>query len=108
MQREALALGLREDHLPLNAVSVLWFTLNPEWKSYIDCYCACGHTTALQLIYVDYTRPTGTFKAPFSILIFNSCIYLFQAILHFVNQNMSSIGLQVADMDKQVTEKEHV
>lgn len=30
---------------------------------------------------------------------------LFQAILHFVNQNMSTMGLQVADMDKQVTKK---
>lgn len=37
------------------------------------------------------------FKLPFPVLIFH-----FQAILHFVNQNMSTMGLQVADMDKQV------
>lgn len=32
-------------------------------------------------------------------------VFTFQAILHFVNQNMSTMGLQVADMDKQVKKK---
>uniref|UniRef100_A0A8C4HVY7 Parvin, gamma n=1 Tax=Dicentrarchus labrax TaxID=13489 RepID=A0A8C4HVY7_DICLA len=30
--------------------------------------------------------------------------FYFQAILHFVNQNMSTMGLQVADMDKQFSD----
>lgn len=31
--------------------------------------------------------------------------FFFQAILHFVNQNVSTMGLQVADMDRQVKKK---
>lgn len=34
-----------------------------------------------------------------------SLFFNIQAILHFVNQNMSSLGLQVTDMDKQVKTK---
>lgn len=46
--------------------------------------------------YVNHTRPSSVLKPS---------ILFFQAILHFVNQNMSTMGLQVADMDKQVTKK---
>lgn len=31
-----------------------------------------------------------------------------QAVLHFVNQNMSTMGLQVADMDRQVKNKKQL
>uniref|UniRef100_A0A3B4YQU7 Parvin, gamma n=1 Tax=Seriola lalandi dorsalis TaxID=1841481 RepID=A0A3B4YQU7_SERLL len=42
------------------------------------------------------TEDTLYFKLPYLLIFFH-----FQAILHFVNQNMSTMGLQVADMDKQ-------
>ena len=31
-------------------------------------------------------------------------LFFFQAILHFVNQNLSSLGLQVIDLEKQVSQ----
>lgn len=37
--------------------------------------------------------------------IYLTLFFYTQAILHFVNQNMLTMGLQVTDMDKQVKKK---
>ena len=42
------------------------------------------------------------FKLSNIVFVFFCFFFDFQAIVHFVNQNMATLGLQVADVDKQV------
>uniref|UniRef100_A0A3P9Q0R0 Parvin, gamma n=1 Tax=Poecilia reticulata TaxID=8081 RepID=A0A3P9Q0R0_POERE len=53
----------------------------------------------IDVVTVEVTRAESNLRSP--LLTHSLLNFHFQAILHFVNQNMAPLGLQVADMDKQ-------